>query len=54
MAAEVKIARCTPIPGTVITDQVGMIEVNGKEVADFSEVDPGWFYTETLDGKVFT
>lgn len=54
MAAEVKLVRCKPILGTIITDQVGAIEVNGKLVADFCEVDPGWFYTEDLAEKVFS
>lgn len=44
-----RIVRCDRIPGTIITDQVGHIEVGGKIVADFCEVDPGWFYSTGCD-----
>ena len=43
--------RCKPILGTIITDTVGSVEVNGTPVADFCEVDPGWFFTTRCDAN---
>ena len=52
---QAKLVRLKPIPGYIITDAVGSIELDGEYVADFCEVDPGWFYTAGPDGsEVFT
>ena len=49
-----RLVRERPCLGTIINDKVGSIQVDGEDVADFCEVDPGWFYTEDYSGNVFT
>ncbi len=55
------IVRSTPVLGTIITDSVGTIMIDGTIVADFCEVDDGWFHTtrcdengESIEGDDFT